>query len=114
MELVTPHSGLPSPNLGYGREECDRFKLVLPYAGFSVVWEVIFDGTNPSAPPDFIFDDESFLCDCELDVIPSLTEWDANNPKSLVNVITELLRLYCRHQVKDFLQFLYLFEIVSC
>ncbi|CAN8008657.1 unnamed protein product, partial [Ixodes pacificus] len=43
------------------RQFCDRFKLLLPYAGQSVTWEVIFQAHRPEFPPDFIFDDMSFL-----------------------------------------------------
>jgi len=81
----------------------DRFKLIIPYAGQSVTWEVVFDSVLPHFPPDFLFDDDTFLSDPEVKLIeenvPSLANWDCEDAKSLLHVICELLALYRKYQV---------------
>jgi len=81
----------------------DRFKLIIPYAGQSVTWEVVFNSVLPHFPPDFHFDDDTFLSDPEIELIeetvPSLANWDCQDSKSLLNVICELLALYRKYQV---------------
>uniref|UniRef100_A0A131XUG7 BRISC and BRCA1-A complex member 2 n=1 Tax=Ixodes ricinus TaxID=34613 RepID=A0A131XUG7_IXORI len=78
------------------RQFCDRFKLLLPYAGQSVTWEVIFQAHRPEFPPDFIFDDMSFLP--KIENIPGLWDWDADDDGALVKVVFELLDEYRKHQ----------------
>ncbi|CAN7937851.1 unnamed protein product [Ixodes hexagonus] len=78
------------------RQYCDRFRLLLPYAGQSVTWEVIFQAHRPEFPPDFIFDDMSFLP--KIEDIPGLWDWDADDEQALVKVVFELLDQYRKHQ----------------
>ncbi|EEC19399.1 protein BRE, putative [Ixodes scapularis] len=78
------------------RQFCDRFKLLLPYAGQSVTWEVIFQAHRPEFPPDFIFDDMSFLP--KIEDIPGLWDWDADDDGALVKVVFEMLDEYRKHQ----------------
>lgn len=53
--------------------------------------------------PDFIFNDNSFLADIDIDTlsvkVPSLTEWNPNDKHALLNVLIELLSCYKQHQV---------------
>lgn len=81
----------------------DRFKLVIPFAGQSITWEIVFNSVVPHFPPDFCFDDDTFLSDPEMGMIeegvPSLANWDHQDSKSLLHVICELLALYRKHQV---------------
>lgn len=81
----------------------DRFKLIIPYAGQSITWEVVFNSVLLHFPPDFCFDDDTFLSDPEVGIIeenvPSLANWDSQDSKSLLYVICELLALYRKHQV---------------
>jgi len=81
----------------------DRFKLIITYAGQSLTWEVVFNSALPHLPPDFRFDDETFLSDPEANLIeetvPSLVNWDSEDSKSLLHVIQELLALYRKHKV---------------
>jgi len=81
----------------------DRFKLIIPYAGQSVTWEIVFNSVLPHFPPDFHFDDDTFLSDPEIELIeetvPSLANWDCQDSKSLLKVICELLALYRKYQV---------------
>lgn len=74
----------------------DRFKITIPYGGQTVTWEVLFQAHRPDCPPDFIFDDPSFLPD--IDEIPALLDWDVNNENALVPVISEMLDLYRKYQ----------------
>lgn len=80
-----------------------QFRLVLPYCSKKLKWDVIFDTSTPWFAPDFRFDDDSFLSSANEDYltksVPSLTNWDANNPKSLGDVLSELIKLYKIHQV---------------
>ncbi|PSN30085.1 BRCA1-A complex subunit BRE [Blattella germanica] len=46
----------------------DRFKLIIPFAGQSITWEIVFNSLVPQFPPDFCFDDDSFLSDPEIEV----------------------------------------------
>lgn len=75
----------------------DRFKLSIPYAGQSLIWEVIFDCNSPDEPPDFIFgpDDEDFLPPME--EMESLENWDTMKEDSLLLMIKELLHYYRQH-----------------
>lgn len=81
----------------------DRFKLSIPFAGQSISWEIIFNSFRQSYPPDFTFNDDTFLSDPDAEVLekhlPSLANWDSSDPKALYNVISELLILYRKHQV---------------
>lgn len=82
----------------------DQFKVLIPYAGYTLVWEVRFDTDCPDLAPDFLFDDDSFTHFLTIDIIsarvPSLVNWDAGNPECLRSVIQELLNLYTVHQLQ--------------
>lgn len=87
----------------------DRFKMLVPFAGQSLTWEVIFDCNCPDEPPDFIFgpEDEDFFP--QMDEIESLCSWDAARPESLLCLIKELLVFYnqrniCRVSTRQRLQ----------
>ncbi|ESO83491.1 hypothetical protein LOTGIDRAFT_236527 [Lottia gigantea] len=79
--------------------KCDRFKLTIPYAGDTITWEVIFDCTHPSNPPDFIFgvEDEGFYPNIE--DIQSLVMWNPQDVKGLIYVVEELLQHYRQFQL---------------
>ncbi|XP_041353802.1 BRISC and BRCA1-A complex member 2-like [Gigantopelta aegis] len=89
MHVFDAHNSCPTV---VQEAQCDRFKLVIPYAGQSLTWEILFDNTFPDEPPDFIFgpDDEDFLPN--LENITSLTKWDPSNSSSLSMAVHELLR----------------------
>lgn len=61
----------------------DRFKLIIPYAGQSITWEIVFNSVLLHFPPDFCFDDDTFLSDPEVGIIeenvPSLANWDSQD-----------------------------------
>lgn len=82
----------------------DQFTLVLPYAGKSLRWEVLFDSSAPWFAPDFRFDDEGFLANTDDDffnqLVPSLVNWDDTDPRALSKVISELMSAYRLHQCK--------------
>ncbi|XP_037575032.1 BRISC and BRCA1-A complex member 2 [Dermacentor silvarum] len=94
IRLVSASHGGPKDGT---KQLCDRFKISLPYAGQTVTWEVIFQAHKPDLPPDFIFDDTSFLPNIE--EVPSLCDWDSEDDEALTNVIQELLEQYRKHQV---------------
>ncbi|XP_063227327.1 BRISC and BRCA1-A complex member 2-like [Bacillus rossius redtenbacheri] len=101
VEVCNVDTGVAS----FGTESAmrgDRFQLLVPYAGDRLVWNVIFDATNPEYPPDFGFDD-SFLADPDVGVleeaVPSLANWDGRDPKALLRVVGELLSLYRKFQI---------------
>ncbi|CAH2992111.1 unnamed protein product [Chilo suppressalis] len=81
----------------------NQFRLVLPYCSKKLKWEVIFDPMTPWFAPDFRFDDDSFLNNCDVEIIeqrlPSLSKWNESNPKALSDVISELIHLYKIHQI---------------
>ncbi|KAI0241907.1 BRISC and BRCA1-A complex member 2 [Lamellibrachia satsuma] len=74
----------------------DRFRLIIPYAGHSVTWEVLFNSSIPDEPPDFIFGDTNFLPDIEN--VQSLVNWEPADPKGLIYVVNELLDEYKKYQ----------------
>ncbi|XP_076239563.1 BRISC and BRCA1-A complex member 2 [Calliopsis andreniformis] len=90
-----------------GRTKGDRFKLSIPYAKQNLVWNVLFDSQCPEMGPDFLFNDNTFLTDMDIDTvshkIPSLAQWNPNDKNALVNVLIELLSCYKQYQI-DLLQ----------
>nr|XP_050854993.1 BRISC and BRCA1-A complex member 2-like [Vespula vulgaris]XP_050854994.1 BRISC and BRCA1-A complex member 2-like [Vespula vulgaris]XP_050854996.1 BRISC and BRCA1-A complex member 2-like [Vespula vulgaris] len=87
-----------------GKTKGDSFKLSIPYAGQNLVWNVLFDSQYPELGPDFIFSDETFLMDPDIEnlsrYVPSLAKWDYKNNNALLKVIVELLSYYKEHQVQ--------------
>jgi len=55
--------------------------------------------------PDFIFNDQNFLMDPDIDIlstyVPSLVKWNHNDIDGLLNVLSELLSYYKDYQVKN-------------
>lgn len=76
----------------------DRFKLMLPYAGQTITWEVLFNASYPSEPPDFIFPENGNQFQPDVADIESLCCWNANDRHSLLNTVAELLQSYKNHQ----------------
>lgn len=87
-----------------GKTKGDIFRLSIPYAGQNLIWNVLFDSQYPELGPDFIFGDETFLVDPNIESIstnvPSLAKWDYKNDNALLRVIIELLSYYKDHQVQ--------------
>lgn len=94
ISITNPQSG--SPHTG-NLELMDRAKLVIPYGGQTITWEVIFQYDRPECPPDFIFDDPEFEPD--ITDIKSLCDWDPDQPEALLDVVKELLDHYRANQV---------------
>ncbi|KAL1494289.1 hypothetical protein ABEB36_009912 [Hypothenemus hampei] len=80
-----------------------HFMINIPFAGKFLNWEVIFDPENYSELPDFDFNDNSFLCEPDINYIsenvPSWDSWDLTNPQCLQNILNEFLSLYKKTQV---------------
>lgn len=76
---------------------------MLPYCSKKLKWEVIFDPSTPWFAPDFRFDDDSFLSNVDEELlnktVPSLCQWNSNDPKALCGAISELINLYKTYQV---------------
>ncbi|XP_072941072.1 BRISC and BRCA1-A complex member 2-like [Epargyreus clarus] len=104
LELGLCKTKVDLERMGCSDENETQFRIVLPYCSKKLKWDVIFDASVPWFAPDFKFDDESFLNnaddECILQHIPSLLKWDANDPKSLSHVISEMINLYKLHQIK--------------
>lgn len=108
---------LDSASSSCDKSKNDCFKLSIPYAGEHLVWNILFDSQYPEMGPDFIFNDQNFLADPDIDTlsswVPSLAKWNPNDTDALFNVLTELLLYYKEHQVQllgkqgDRLQFEY-------
>ncbi|XP_046753297.1 BRISC and BRCA1-A complex member 2-like isoform X2 [Diprion similis] len=73
-----------------GKDRGDRFYLSIPYAGKTISWNVLFNSLCPELSPDFLFDDDSFLADPDLNSIvthvPSLASWDVTNDDALLMI----------------------------
>ncbi|KAK2575710.1 hypothetical protein KPH14_012099 [Odynerus spinipes] len=95
---------LDSISSSCGKKKGDCFKLSIPYAGENLLWNVLFDSEYPELGPDFIFGDETFLMDPDIESlsthVPSLANWDYKNDNALLKVIIELLSYYKEHQVQ--------------
>lgn len=80
-------------------EENDTFTVIIPYAGVSLQWQVLFCGADSCGMPDFLIPEHDGF-DPEYKDIPNLVNWDVKNPKSLLNVVKDILSLYKDHQMK--------------
>ncbi|CAH3041157.1 unnamed protein product [Porites evermanni] len=94
----------PKTSLSYPCDtirSCDRFKVLIPYAGRTLRWEVLFNQAQPDFPPDFIFgtQDQEFVPNIE--ELKTLENWDARDPESLLNLIKELVIQYKEHQKRQ-------------
>ena len=81
----------------------DCIELSVPYADQTLKWTIIFDLECPELGPDFIFNDENFLADPDVDTlmkcVPSLANWNYLDSNSLLTVLKELLAHYKVYQV---------------
>ncbi|XP_011637553.1 BRISC and BRCA1-A complex member 2-like isoform X1 [Pogonomyrmex barbatus] len=95
---------LDSVSSSCDRSKNDCFKLSIPYAGEHLTWNVLFDSQYPEMGPDFIFNDQNFLMDPDIDIlstwVPSLVKWNPNDTDALHNVLKELLFYYKEHQIQ--------------
>ncbi|KAG7197433.1 hypothetical protein KM043_013291 [Ampulex compressa] len=96
---------LDSVSSSCGETKADRFKLSIPYAGQNLIWNVLFDSHCPEIGPDFIFGDDTFMTDPDVDTlsnqIPSLAKWDPTDYNALCKVLIELLLYYKQHQIQQ-------------
>lgn len=98
VKLTDFNSSCPTVTVADSQGKCDRFKVLMPYAGQTVTWEVLFNCNYPEDPPDFIFGSEDADFFPNIDNIKSLINWDYKEPNSLLRVIEELLQEYRLHQ----------------
>ena len=96
--------GVDSLMSSYGMTKGDRFKLSVPYAKQNLTWNVFFDSECPEMGPDFIFNDDAFLANMDVDSfstnVPSLANWNPNDGDALLNVLAELLSCYKQYQIQ--------------
>lgn len=87
------------------KAKTDCFKLSIPYAGEHLVWNILFNSQCLEMGPDFIFNDQNFLADPDIDIlsdtVPSLVKWKPNDTNALFNVLVELLQYYKHYQVNN-------------
>ncbi|XP_043270772.1 BRISC and BRCA1-A complex member 2-like [Venturia canescens] len=85
------------------KKKADRFTFAIPYARHTLQWTVLFNSNCPEMGPDFEFHDELFLANPDCDTIethiPSLANWEAIKPDSLLCVLNELTLCYKQHQI---------------
>lgn len=95
---------LNSVSSSCGKTKGDRLKLSIPYAKQNLIWNVLFDSQCPEIGPDFVFNDDTFLADPDIDTltshVPSLAKWNPNDGNALLNVLIELLHCYKQHQIQ--------------
>lgn len=79
------------------------YTLKIPYAGKRLSWELIFDPEDMTFAPDFNFNDDSFYMSNDLELVsenlPSLANWNVNDPNALTTVLKELLCLFKKQQL---------------
>ncbi|XP_015909474.1 BRISC and BRCA1-A complex member 2-like isoform X5 [Parasteatoda tepidariorum] len=78
---------------------CDRFTVVVPYAGTSVEFIVMFQATQPECPPDFLFSDLKFFV--PIDELESLHNWDVQETDGLFKVVKEIMYYYKKKNMED-------------
>ncbi|KAK2150929.1 hypothetical protein LSH36_382g03000 [Paralvinella palmiformis] len=83
----TPIKTTPEGNM-------DRFSVILPYAGCSIKWEILFNSLYPQTPPDFIFDADDVEFAPDIDNLQNLVDWCPSDPECLLKAIHELLSEY--------------------
>lgn len=77
---------------------CDRFRLSIPYGGTTLKWQILFNSEEPHLPPDFIFGINEQDFEPDLEEIPSLQDWNPENPCMLTAVVKEIITQYKQHQ----------------
>lgn len=100
--VVINTSSRSNINNGWINSENDEILLELPFADQQLRWQFSFDMENLDKPPD-ILDEDSFFENQTIDIVkemvPSLGNWKASDPKSLLTLILELLDLYQATQI---------------
>lgn len=97
VKITDLNTGSPVTS-DHSEPNCDRFKVIIPYAGQTITWEVFFDSNYPEDPPDFIFGSEDHDFFPDLNAVASLRDWDYSDEKSLLRVFEELLYQYRKYQ----------------
>ncbi|XP_033226244.1 BRISC and BRCA1-A complex member 2-like [Belonocnema kinseyi] len=81
----------------------DCIDLEVPYADQTLKWTIFFDSECPELGPDFVFNDENFLADPDIETlmrcVPSLANWNYLDSNSLLTVLKELLAHYKDYQI---------------
>ncbi|KAK9881092.1 hypothetical protein WA026_014435 [Henosepilachna vigintioctopunctata] len=81
------------------------FKIQVPYAGKSLVWEIHFNPENLKFAPDIYFNDKGFPHTLNIEnlveEIPTMANWNIGHSGSLEAALTEFLNLYKKYQVKE-------------
>ncbi|GFY48245.1 BRCA1-A complex subunit BRE [Trichonephila inaurata madagascariensis] len=78
---------------------CDRFELIIPYAGVRIECMVIFQSSGPECPPDFVFSDSRFFV--PINQIESLCSWDVNKTDGLLCTMREIMQFYKKRQIQE-------------
>lgn len=72
--------------------KCDHVKMLIPFAGVPIECLVMFQSTQPSCPPDFIFADSRFLV--PLEELTILRDWDVRRSDGLLETVKQLMRYF--------------------
>ena len=104
-ELIS-YTGSPISNARFRLVEVrgDRFSIKVPLAAEIVQWDIVFNLGRPRLAPDFNFNDDTFVDELNLDElkthVPDLVRWNPDEPKCLLLVIQQFIKLYKRHQIQ--------------
>lgn len=103
VEVMNPRPSFTHESEDY---DCDRFQLIIPYAGTPLECMVVFQSTDPKCPPDFLFSDPRFFV--PLNEIDSLSAWDVTNPGALLSAIKQIIQVYKKKQIQFLETYYYL------
>lgn len=104
VEVMNPR---PSFTHNEGEDyDCDRFQLIIPYAGTPLECMVVFQSTGPECPPDFVFSDPRFFV--PINEIESLSAWDVKNSSALSSTVKEIIQVYKKKQIQELEKYYYL------
>eukprot|EP00041_Stephanoeca_diplocostata_P025441 m.666077 g.666077 ORF g.666077 m.666077 type:complete len:284 (-) comp22748_c0_seq47:2444-3295(-) len=101
LRLEASHGGGAAPNSTYSHDsrDHDRFKIQLSVDDTTSHWEINFGHDSSQLPPDFVFTSTKSFAP-SLTQIPSLLRWNPQDPKAMVNVMTELVSAFRDHHIK--------------
>ncbi|KAG4083572.1 hypothetical protein H8356DRAFT_1748855 [Neocallimastix lanati (nom. inval.)] len=98
-----------SSRIDHESEEFDRFTLTYTILDSTFKLSFLFDNTNPNAPPDIIFEDNTgFDKECEksniLNINTIVSQWNINDEYCLMNLIQNIKNIFKEYHLNKALQ----------
>lgn len=88
--------------------KCDQFKMIIPYAGVPVECLVMYQASQPSCPPDFIFADARIMVPIEQ--LTVLRNWDVHRSDGLLETIKQIIRYFKMKHISLLENYFHIYE----